>query len=385
MGKGGNAIGQHDLANSKILQQSGGNDAAVNDDIATVAKGTVGLKPKRWYNRGGIQGVSEIGMGLNVALTPILFVTCLAPSAELGPFFAGYSFTQVFLSFLFFNVTSSFFVFGMRTLFCLVCVPVYMTSFIILATLDVPLIPFIAAILLSAAWRVAVCMSVCLHRYAAHAAFKCGPGVQLMLNLLGCGANQGGPIWWAAHHRCHHKYCEMPRDPHSALMVGTERAFSFFLELAAVDEEFVPFHNDNWYLRLVDTWCFGVVLAENLAAYYFFGKEGLYASYASCWICQTITLWFNVANHPESAPGKVCKASNVRGKPTQWYPAFQLLHLLHPMLGKFAGEIGHDDHHDHPMLALRDATDMGYYGFILPLKKMGLVWDVRETRSYKKA
>jgi hypothetical protein len=54
--------------------------------------------------------------------------------------------------------------------------------------------------------------------------------------------------------------------------------------------------------------------------------------------------------------------------------------LLHPFLGYFAGEIGHDDHHDHPMLAKRDSTDLGYYLFIFPLEKLGLVWDVKTKR-----
>jgi len=70
----------------------------------------------------------------------------------------------------------------------------------------------------------------------------------------------------------------------------------------------------------------------------------------------------------------------VRSRPKEWYPAFQMLHILHPILGVFAGEIGHDDHHDHPMLAKRDSTDLGYYLFILPLSICGLVWDVKTKR-----
>jgi len=68
------------------------------------------------------------------------------------------------------------------------------------------------------------CMSVCLHRYAAHAAFKTHWATSLALGWLGCMAGQGGPIWWASKHRCHHKHCETPRDPHSPKMVGEVRA-----------------------------------------------------------------------------------------------------------------------------------------------------------------
>lgn len=349
---------------------------------STVNGNSIGLtkieQQYKWYNRGGIQGVSEIGMGLNVALVPILFITYFTPDEGTWPF--PFEFKEVFLAVLVLNIFSAIYIYKMRTLFVTICCSVYMTSLLALLTLGSPILITGSCIVVLSAWKVAICMSVCLHRYAAHAAFKCGPMLQFVLNLLGSAANQGGPIWWASQHRCHHKYCDVKRDPHSAVMVGTERAFAFFLKYSAVEEEFVPRHNDNWYLRIVDTWCFAVCTAEVLIAYYLFGKEGMLVSYTSAWICQTITLWFNVANHPPDAPGKVCKAHNKRMPPTESYPLFQLLHCLYPFLGFFAGELDHDDHHRHSLLAKRDSTDLGYYLFILPLKALGLVWDVKETR-----
>jgi len=377
MGKGGNARGAPDII-SRIIQDGNLKDANAKDLSPFIDK-TQNASPsdKRWYNKGGIEGVSEIGMGLNVALVPILFVTKLAPD---GPFLFGFSYTEVYLAALAFNIVSAFFIHKMRTLFCNICCSVYVAFLLALFTINTPLVPTCLLIAGIAAWKIAICMSVCLHRYAAHGAFKCGPMLQFVLNLLGCAANQGGPIWWASQHRRHHKQCDVPGDPHSAMLVGTERAFSFFLELSSVEEEYAPKHNDNWYLRLVDTWCFAVCTAETLAAYYFFGREGMLVSYTSSWLCQTGTLWFNIANHPPSAPGKVCKAHCERDAPVEWYPLWQLLHRLHPFLGFFAGEIGHDDHHKHSMLAKRDSTDLAYFLFILPLKTMGLVWDVKETR-----
>lgn len=381
MGKGGNAIGQpDDIVDSKLLRTAAGKKNVTNDANSGKKYKEEPPVKRSWYNRGGIQGISEIGMGINVALTPILFTTYFVPSQESGPFFAGYSFAQVFLAVLCFNILSAFLLHRMKTLFCVVCCSVYMTSLLILFTLETPIVPTCIAIMLLSAWRVGICMSVCLHRYASHAAFKCGPGMQIFLNILGCGANQGGPVWWASQHRCHHKHCELPRDPHSALQVGTERAFSFFLEQISVNEEYAPAHNDNWYLRIIDTWAFAVSLADAFIAYQLFGKEGLFVTYTSLWICQTITLWFNIANHPPDAAGEVCKAASYRIAPKEWYPPFRMLHHLHPFLGFFVGEIGHDDHHNHPMLAKRDETDLAYYLFILPLEKMGLVWNVKKSR-----
>ncbi|CAB9504391.1 Acyl-CoA [Seminavis robusta] len=126
--------------------------------------------------------------------------------------------------------------------------------------------------------KIAVCMSACLHRYAAHAAFKCSVATRAAIMVLGCAANQGGPIWWASQHRCHHKHCDLPRDPHSATMAGTEAAFSFFQVFRTVDEEFAPKHCDTFALRVLDTWSFVVPMVEMTTAFLVFGRQGLFCS-----------------------------------------------------------------------------------------------------------
>jgi stearoyl-CoA desaturase (Delta-9 desaturase) len=58
------------------------------------------------------------------------------------------------------------------------------------------------------------------HRLLAHGAFKVGRGTQFILALLGSLATQGGPLWWVAHHRDHHRYSDSPKDLHSPLQRG---------------------------------------------------------------------------------------------------------------------------------------------------------------------
>jgi stearoyl-CoA desaturase (delta-9 desaturase) len=53
------------------------------------------------------------------------------------------------------------------------------------------------------------------HRYFAHRSYKTGRIFQFVLAWLGCSALQKGPLWWAAHHREHHRYSDTPKDPHS--------------------------------------------------------------------------------------------------------------------------------------------------------------------------
>ena len=53
------------------------------------------------------------------------------------------------------------------------------------------------------------------HRYFSHRTFKAPRWVQFGMALLGASAVQRGPLWWAAHHRHHHKYSDQPEDAHS--------------------------------------------------------------------------------------------------------------------------------------------------------------------------
>lgn len=53
------------------------------------------------------------------------------------------------------------------------------------------------------------------HRYFSHRSFKTSRVVQFGFALLGSSAVQRGPIWWASHHRAHHKHADQEADVHS--------------------------------------------------------------------------------------------------------------------------------------------------------------------------
>jgi stearoyl-CoA desaturase (delta-9 desaturase) len=55
------------------------------------------------------------------------------------------------------------------------------------------------------------------HRYFAHRTYKTSRPFQFAMAWLGCSAMQKGPLWWAAHHRMHHRYSDTPNDPHSPI------------------------------------------------------------------------------------------------------------------------------------------------------------------------
>lgn len=58
------------------------------------------------------------------------------------------------------------------------------------------------------------------HRYFSHRTFKTSRVGQFVFALLGACAVQRGPLWWAAHHRHHHRYSDTENDRHSPIQHG---------------------------------------------------------------------------------------------------------------------------------------------------------------------
>ncbi len=53
------------------------------------------------------------------------------------------------------------------------------------------------------------------HRYFAHRSYKMGRVMQFLMAFGGGTAAQKGALWWASHHRMHHKFSDSERDVHS--------------------------------------------------------------------------------------------------------------------------------------------------------------------------
>jgi stearoyl-CoA desaturase (delta-9 desaturase) len=70
-----------------------------------------------------------------------------------------------------------------------------------------------------ALWCLTGCFGVTigLHRMLTHRGFRTSKFVQYTLTLLGCLANEGPPLVWVGTHRIHHKFADLPGDPHSPI------------------------------------------------------------------------------------------------------------------------------------------------------------------------
>ncbi|KIQ96820.1 Fatty acid desaturase [Lysobacter sp. A03] len=58
------------------------------------------------------------------------------------------------------------------------------------------------------------------HRYFSHRTFQAPRAVQFLFALIGASCVQRGPLWWAAHHRTHHRHTDTGQDPHSPNVHG---------------------------------------------------------------------------------------------------------------------------------------------------------------------
>ncbi|MEY2667884.1 MAG: hypothetical protein RJA59_522, partial [Pseudomonadota bacterium] len=97
--------------------------------------------------------------------------------------------------------------------------------------LAVHAVAFAAPFLVPPTWRLvglslavyAVCMfgiTAGFHRYFSHRAFRTGRAFQFVLAVLGTLSVQKGVLWWAAHHRDHHRYSDGENDVHSPVQRG---------------------------------------------------------------------------------------------------------------------------------------------------------------------
>eukprot|EP00798_Chlamydomonas_sp_ICE-L_P032117 gene32117-16635_t len=59
---------------------------------------------------------------------------------------------------------------------------------------------------------IGVPMSVCLHRYFSHQAFKTTRAFQFVLGVVACFGFQNGPLWWAGKHNRHHRTCDTAEE-----------------------------------------------------------------------------------------------------------------------------------------------------------------------------
>jgi len=82
------------------------------------------------------------------------------------------------------------------------------------------------------------------HRYFSHRSFKTSRPFQFFLAFMAMTSSQKGVLWWAAHHRDHHRFSDTEEDIHSPLQRGFWWSHVGWILCATYDETKVDMIRD---------------------------------------------------------------------------------------------------------------------------------------------
>ena len=121
------------------------------------------------------------------------------------------------------------------------------------------------------------------HRYFSHRSYKTSRWFQFVL-AVGCTLTaQKGPLWWAAHHRQHHKLSDQAGDLHSVIQQGFWWAHvGWILSLDLEDTDYTRIKDFAKYPELVwlNTYWMLPAVAAGVGAFLIGGFYGLVWAFA---------------------------------------------------------------------------------------------------------
>ncbi|MGB5694716.1 MAG: acyl-CoA desaturase [Polyangiales bacterium] len=206
------------------------------------------------------------------------------------------------------------------------------------------------------------------HRYFSHRTFKTSRPFQFFLAVLAQSSSQKGVLWWAAHHRVHHKLSDQPGDVHSPVQDSFFYAHVGWLFDDTSDtrwdkiRDFAKYPELRWLNRY---WAVPpTVLA--IACFLIAGWSGLFIGF----FLSTVLLWHNTF-----LINSLTHVWGTRRFDTRDQSRNNLLTALLTL-----GEGWHNNHHRYQSSCRNgfywweiDVT----YGVLKMLSWIGLVWDIR--------
>jgi stearoyl-CoA desaturase (delta-9 desaturase) len=211
------------------------------------------------------------------------------------------------------------------------------------------------------------------HRYFAHRAFRTSRAFQFLLALGAQSAAQRGVLWWAGHHRWHHKYSDTERDVHSAKLRGfwfSHVGWLFSDTWTETDARLVPDLHKFPELRWLDRAGYHLLpaVALGLACLAIGGTHALVWGF----IVSTVMVWHGsfAINSLTHMFGRRRYATSDESR-NHW-----LLAIL------TTGEGWHNNHHHYASSARQGfywwEIDLTYY-VLRVLAALGLVWDLQRV------
>jgi len=212
------------------------------------------------------------------------------------------------------------------------------------------------------------------HRYFSHRSFKTGRIFACVLAFLAQTSAQRGVLWWAGHHRQHHRRSDSEGDPHSPLVSGFWHAHVGWI--------FAPAHQESDLESVADLAKYPELLwldrhpylpafLMGFAAWLLAGWSGLVVGF----FWSTVALWH--------ATFSINSLAHVIGR-KRYVTGDQSRNNLWLALLTF-GEGWHNNHHHYQSAACqgfrRYEVDVTYY-ILKALSALGLVWGLRRPPAH---
>ncbi len=224
------------------------------------------------------------------------------------------------------------------------------------------------------------------HRYFSHRSFKTTRWFQFLGALLGSSAGQRGPIWWAAHHRDHHRHSDTEHDVHSPRQHGFWWSHMFWFTTREAFQTNTRVVKD-WLrfpeLRFVDRFDFiapallaGSMFGLGMALERWVPQLGVTGPQLFIWgfLISTIALY-----HVTYAINSIAHTVGSRRYKTKDDSRNNFLLAVITF-----GEGWHNNHHYYPASVRQGfywwEIDVTYYILVL-LSWFGLVWDLKAVPS----
>ena len=216
-------------------------------------------------------------------------------------------------------------------------------------------------------------VTLAYHRYFSHRAFRTSRVFQFLLALVAQSAAQRGVLWWASHHRWHHKHSDTARDVHSAKLRGfaySHMGWLFTNAWDATDTKLIPDLAKYPELRWLDRPGYAVLpsFALGLAMLLLGGEFWLLWGF----MVSSVMVW-----HGSFA---INSFTHLFGRQRYATGDESRNHWLLAILTN--GEGWHNNHHHYPSSASQGffwwEVDLTYY-VLLGLERLGLVWDLQRA------
>jgi stearoyl-CoA desaturase (delta-9 desaturase) len=207
------------------------------------------------------------------------------------------------------------------------------------------------------------------HRYFSHRTYKTSRWFQFVLLGLASFSLQRGAIWWAAHHRDHHRFSDEPKDPHSPRQHGAFHSHMGWLWTVNADTSHNTPRDLLKYpeLRIQDKFWMVPAYSLGFAIWYFFGWSVFFVGFIwSTLIGLHLTMAVNSAVHLWGTR----RFETSDDSRNNWWMGILVM-----------GEGWHNNHH-HDQSVCRQGLewyeiDATYY-ILRGLQAVGLIWDIKE-------